>query len=661
MTATATAPAAPPAPPPARRGIGARVDTPALGAWTLAFALVAWLALRDGGYDTVVRSEAGIAVWWAVLLLALAGLLPRLGAAGWVAIGLLGAFAVWSGIAIGWSESAERSVLELGRLAAYLGVLVLAIVVQGRAAVRHTIAGLASAIGVVTVLAVLSRLHPQAFPPNAHFQFLGPASARRLSYPLNYWNALAAFAAMGVPPLLALALRARTAAGRALAAASLPWSALCLYLTVSRGGVLALAVGLAAFLALAPRRIEALAALAPAVAGGALLVWAASRQGALTSGAPTRTAIHQGTDLLALAVVVCAVVALATGALTRALRARPLPAALAPGRRATAARAGVLALAVLAVAVAAGAPAALQRRVHDFEQPTGVVVPSSDGTVFARLQAVNGNGRYQFWQSAWHAFEAHPLDGIGPGTFQFWWERHPTSGGFIRNAHSLWFETLAETGIVGLALLGGLLLWLAVTAVRRALRAGPELRVWIAAAGGGLAAFLAAATLEWVWQLAAIAAAALILGAAIVAGREQPPAAPARAGRGPRLAFALLALLALAAVLIPLAGELRLRQSRAAAAAGDLSAAYRDALAAQRLEPYAATPRLQQALVLEAAGRLGDAAAAARAATAREPGDAQTWLALARVDAERGAAAAGVAALRRARVLDPGSSLFAPR
>jgi len=664
MTATATATAeAPSASPPARRRLGGRVDAPALSAWTMAFALVAWLALRDGGYDTVVRSEAGIAVWWAVLLLALAGLVPaRLGAAGWVALGLLGAFAAWTGLAIGWSESAERSVLELGRLAAYLGVLVLAIALQGRAAARHTIAGLASAIGLVTVLAVLSRLHPQAFPRNDHFQFLGPASARRLSYPLNYWNALASFAAMGVPLLLALALRARTAAGRALAAATLPLSALCLYLTVSRGGVLALAAGLAAFLLLAPRRIEALAALLPSGAGGALLVAVASRQAALTSGVPSHAAIHQGTALLALAAVVCTLIALTNAALGRALRDRPLPPALAPGRRATATRAAVAVLAVLLLAVAAGAPAQLQHRLHDFEQPTGVVVPSSDTTVFARLQAVNGNGRYQFWQSAWHAFEAHPLGGIGPGTFQLWWERRPTSGGFIRNAHSLYFETLAETGIVGLALLGGLLLWFSVTAVRRALRAGPGLRIWIAAAAGGLAAFLASAALEWVWQLAAIAAAALILGAVIVAGRDEPAAAEdARMRRAPRAAMALLALAALAAVLIPFPGELELRQSRAAATAGDLSGAYRDALAAQRLEPYAATPRLQQALVLEAAGRLGAAAAAAQAATAREPADAQTWLALARIDAERGDAPAGVAALRRARALDPGSSVFPQR
>src|ERR1700712_4732726 len=144
------------------RRLAARLDAPAIAAWTLAFAVVAYLALSNGGYDTIVRSQVGIAVWWIVLLGALSGVLPmRFGRAGWGAIGLLAGVAVWTGLAATWSESAERSVVELGRVATYLGVLVLALCLQGRAAARHTINGLASAIGLVTLLAVLSRLHPQ--------------------------------------------------------------------------------------------------------------------------------------------------------------------------------------------------------------------------------------------------------------------------------------------------------------------------------------------------------------------------------------------------------------------------------------------------------------------------------------------------------------------
>jgi hypothetical protein len=647
------------------RQLSARLDAGALSAWTLAFALVAYLALRDGGYDTIVRSEVGVAVWWIVLLAALAGILPaRIGSAGWVAIGLLGGFAVWTGLAIGWSQSAEQSVLELGREAAYLGFLVLAIAVQGRAAARHTINGLACAIGLVTVLAVLSRVHPQAFGANAQLQFFGATAVRRLSYPLNYWNALAAFAAIGVPLLLALAIGARTIVARALAAGTLPLSALCIYLTVSRGGVLELGVALTVFLLLVPRRLEAAATLLMSGVGAAVLILAASRRPAVRTGLRTPAAIHQGTEVLVIAIVVCAGVALLRTALALAERYYERPALLRVGPRATATRALALAAIALVVAIAAGAPAKLEHQWHNFTQPPGVVVPASESTVFSSLTAINGNGRYQYWQAALHANATNPLLGIGPGTFQFWWAGHATVAGPVLNAHSLYLETLAETGIIGLALIGGLLLWLMGTAVRRSFTAPASVRLWLAAAAAGLAAFMAAAAIEWVWQMAAIAAVALLLGAVILCGREGPPPPGPGAPRGARLvlarraAIAVVSLAALGAIAVPLAGALAIRQSQSAAAAGQLRAAYQDALAAQQIQPYAATPRLQEALVLETAGELGPATSAARAATVNEPTNWQTWLTLSRIDAERGAIGAALSAMKRSIRLNPRSTLF---
>jgi len=653
-----------------------RIDPGALSAWTLAFGLVSYLSLRGGGYDVVVRSGAGVVVWWIVLLGALSGLLPaRFGVPGWIAVGLLAGFAAWTGIAIGWSQSAEQSVLELGRIAAYLGVLILAIALQGRAAARHTINGLACAIGLVTVLALLSRLHPQAFPTNPDFQFLGPTSGRKLSYPLGYWNALADFAAMGFPLLLAVALGGRTPAGRALAAAILPLVPVCIYLTISRGGVIALALGVVVFLALAPRRLEALATLLVTALAAALLLHATSARSALTSGVPTHAAIAQGNSLLAITVVVCLVVGVLQVALARGTARVDLPAVLRPGRGATARRALALVAALIAIGVAAGAPGKLAHAWHDFKQPGTAVVHANQNSVFSRLQAANGNSRYEFWQSALHAAETHPWRGIGPGTFQFWWAQHATAPGFIRNAHSLYFETLAETGIVGIALLGGLFMWFAAAAVRQALAEPPALRLSVAGAGAALAVFLFSAAVEWVWQLAAVAATALILGAVLVAGRadalerEHAPArehaptrvhTPARARPwAARSLLAVAALVALAAVLVPLAGQLAIRESQAAAAAGRLPAALADSRAAERLQPYAASAHLQEALVLEQAGEWAPAAAAARVATRDSPTDWTTWLTLARIDARRGDTRDALIELRQARLHNPRSSLFA--
>ena len=57
--------------------MAARLDGGAIGAWTLGFATVAYLGLKGGGYDVVVRSQAGIGVWWIVLIGAALGVLPQ--------------------------------------------------------------------------------------------------------------------------------------------------------------------------------------------------------------------------------------------------------------------------------------------------------------------------------------------------------------------------------------------------------------------------------------------------------------------------------------------------------------------------------------------------------------------------------------------------------
>jgi O-antigen ligase len=449
-----------------------------------------------------------------------------------------------------------------------------------------------------------------------------------------------------------------------------PGAGRCDAAAVSRGGVLAIGLGIAVFLLLIPRRLETVATLLISAVGAAILLRATSKRPALTSGVPTHAAISQGTQLLWLTVIVCVAVALLQVALARGARDLERPAVMAPDRRTTTKRALALGAAALVVAVAVGVPSRLEHAWHDFKQPSGVIVPTSDDNLVSRLQAANGNSRYQFWQSALQANATHPWRGIGPGTFQFWWTQHANAPGVIRNAHSLYFETLAETGIVGFALLSGLLLWFVVVAVRRALREPPEVRLWLAPAAASLAVFLFAAAVEWVWQLAAIAAAALVLGAVIVAGRPeapdgwvQAPAAEARALSArlvPRAALALLAIAALAAVLVPLAGQLEIRDSQAEAADGRLTAALADSVAAARLQPYAASAYLQEALVLEVAGELGPAAPAARVATTDSPTDWTTWLTLARIDARRGATGAALVELRRARRLNPGSSLFAP-
>jgi Tfp pilus assembly protein PilF len=124
------------------------------------------------------------------------------------------------------------------------------------------------------------------------------------------------------------------------------------------------------------------------------------------------------------------------------------------------------------------------------------------------------------------------------------------------------------------------------------------------------------------------------------------------------IAVAVASRAALVVEAAPLLGELRLRDSQAAAARNDSLAAERAALDAHRLEPWAATPFLQLALLYERAGQLAAANRAIDAAMVRDPSNWQLWLVASRLQVKEGAVGAAVRSIRRARALDPLSPLL---
>src|SRR5207302_4580684 len=95
------------------------------------------------------------------------------------------------------------------------------------------------------------------------------------------------------------------------------------------------------------------------------------------------------------------------------------------------------------------------------------------------------------------------------------------------------------------------------------------------------------------------------------------------------------------------------RQSQAAASAGDASVALVDARTAARLEPGAASAEIQQALVLEFQRDYTAALIAARNATRDEPQNWSAWLIRSRLEAETGHVKPSIAAYERARSLNP--------
>jgi hypothetical protein len=142
--------------------------------------------------------------------------------------------------------------------------------------------------------------------------------------------------------------------------------------------------------------------------------------------------------------------------------------------------------------------------------------------------------RASYFHVAWHdQVLAHPL----LGTFGQYWARSGMAldAGGALDAHSLYLETLAELGPLGLLFLAAMLLAPLRGVIRH--RCAPH----VPAAAGAYVAFLVHAGLDWDWEMPAVVVAALCCAAAVATAELRPGRALGRAARGALLAvsFAL--------------------------------------------------------------------------------------------------------------------------
>ena len=81
--------------------------------------------------------------------------------------------------------------IELARVVTYLGLFALALVAVAAGRWRELLAGVTAGIGVIVVLAALSRMLPSSFPePTVGDVNPDLELERRLAYPLGYSTAL---------------------------------------------------------------------------------------------------------------------------------------------------------------------------------------------------------------------------------------------------------------------------------------------------------------------------------------------------------------------------------------------------------------------------------------------------------------------------------------
>jgi O-antigen ligase len=535
----------------------------------------------------------------------------------------MGALTLWIVLSSVWSLSPSASAREVERMLVYVALALAVALVLRRGDAAGVYGGVFAGVVALASYGLATRVLPDRFGFDDD-----PFNGYRLAEPLGYWNSFGLLAALAAVLGVGVVAHARRGSLAALAAATVPLSMTALYFTFSRGSWVALGFGAAATVALDPRRVRVLCSLIAVAPIAVVAVAVASRQEALTTaGSSVAVATREG-HRLAWALAALAGLAAAVGWLAHRVADR-VPLRRRGRRIANIALAAAVCACVGVVLVAAGGPAAAVSELRErFEAAPTAAGPDLND----RLFSFSSNGRTETLRVAWDVGIEHPLGGQGAGTYEYvWYERRPSQQ-IVRDAHSLYAETFAELGIVGLVLLIAALAVPVVAAARAR-------RTRLVAPGfGAYAVWVAAASLDWHWEMVGLTVAAMLAGGVALLAAERRSGAALDAGS--RLALVgVTGTLSVLAVW-SLVGNQALFAAQDAVARKDWREARDDARRAQALLFWSHEPELVLGDVAAGFGDRPRALAAYRESVADDPENWVAWLHVAQVarGAERSAA-----------------------
>ncbi|HEX3801747.1 MAG TPA: O-antigen ligase family protein [Solirubrobacteraceae bacterium] len=502
----------------ARSRVPRRADRLNLVVLMLAAAL-AFSPLSFGYYSFTSWAPLGIGAVVLLVVLAFGPAVRTTGFARTASVGL-GLMLVLSFASILWAESRDSAWTSANQIAIYAVIFAIGLLAIRRHATARAVMVMLGLPALISSL-VLAFEFAAGSGGGAFLQ-------GRLDSPMGYINGTAGLLVMGIWPWLAMAETAKTRELRAAAISAAALIASMAVLTQSRAIVLATVATIVLVLIAAPGRTRrgvnlliVLAAVAATV-HWTLRVYSSTGPSQLLD--PSSSAIQQaGFALLAAAAIGFALKWLTSAGIERLPAGRRDPLVRQLGR-------ALLTLTV--VAAVAGAVAEhhkLSTQWHDF---TALNAEKSAGN---RFLAIGGGYRYDLWRIAVDEFKGDPLGGVGAGNFvdQYYLLRHQLED--VTVPHSLELQMLAELGIGGAA---GLVLFLApvlgagVTRRRTTLaNSDPALKI---AALGMFAAWLAATSVDWLYDMPGLAGMAMLAAAVLVVPTPTADvyeAAPSRRGR----------------------------------------------------------------------------------------------------------------------------------
>jgi hypothetical protein len=549
-----------------------------------AFLLVLGLGFDDGGFKATSWGWSAVLLLLGVAAVAASGLAMRPSKLEAAFLGALGGLVAWTLMSAAWSLDLTSTLFDAERVLVYVAATGALLLVARRGSREFVLAGTLAGASVLCLAGLVDVLVGTDAPGAVSAD---PRSQDRLSEPLGYANAVALLATIATLLALALAVFWRRRDLRAVAAALIPLLLATLYFTYGRGAWVALAVGLLAGFAVSRRRLEL------AAAALALVPPAAAAVGA-SAAVDNRTA-------LALILVLCALAAAAVGAALPSIEGRF-------GRQEAAVLGGIALVSAAAVVFAAGGPVALVRNAyHSFTDPTSATQGGP-----SRLLTLSGSSRIDYWRVARQDAEEHPALGSGSGSYGRYWLRNRTVPQPARDAHSLYLETLAELGPVGLLLL------LAVAGLPLAAAVMTRGDPLTTAAVAPYVAYLAHAAQDWDWEVPAVTVTAFACAGALLLG--------ARRAAIPLLGTPRYAWAAAAVVVAGLAGAAYAGNRELALAERGSDVAARRAA---RLQPWSGEPWRLLGESQLARGDVAAARASFREGLERDADEWELWLDLA--------------------------------
>jgi hypothetical protein len=593
----------------------------------------AGLAAAQGGYFPTSWGWAALAFLFAGAIALVLSDRVELSRAELAFLGLLAAFVGWTALSLLWSTGFSGTVEEVERILVYAGGSVAFLLVARPGRIAPLLGAILVALTGICLYGLLGRLFPTELYSD---QFAG----YRLYDPVGYWNGLGLLAGIAILLAAGFAAEATRAGARAAAAASLPVLTVTAYFTFSRGAWVALAAGLVVMIAISPHRLRFLTTAFVVAAGPVIALWLAWKSSALSHLSATLAATkHEGHRLAIWLLVLCALTAVSVLAL-HAIERR-----IHVGRGVRQAYGSALLLAAVGALafglVVGGGPAHIARRGYD----RFLANPVANENLSRRLFQLSSNGRVELWHVGWREFARHPVLGTGPGTFEAYWYEHGDGSQTVRDAHSLYIETLGELGVVGLVLLVAMLV---VPFAGARARERPYVPIALAA----YATLLVHASYDWDWELPALMLAGTWCGlAALVEARAGQPVV----SLGLQGAAALLVIIVAvgAFAFVGLVGNMAAASSADALGTSDAAKAARDARRAAAWAPWAARPWALLATAELAQGHRRAAVGDLREAIERQPRDYTLWQRLAAITGGR----VHNAAVRRLRELNPQAAL----